>query len=303
MTIITSWEFLSAGRKSDWSPRESYDASMSSSSKMKWWACTVVAFLSPLLAWAGDASPAGAQKTPSIIVISIDTLRAGHLSCYGYRRLQTLHLDALAKGGTFFSAVNSQVPLTFPSHVSLFTSTYPFFNGIEDNGEILLPHAVTLATLLKSHGYPTGAVVGGFVMDRRFGLSQGFDVYDSTFDLHREEQSDPGDVKRLGADVVAAGSKWLDANPSRPFFLFLHLYDLHTPYNLPASYRARFGTGYDAELRYVDRQVGVFWDSLRRHNLLESSLVIVTSDHGENLGKQRRKRMATSSIRVPFGCR
>jgi tetratricopeptide (TPR) repeat protein len=148
---------------------------------------------------------------------------------------------------------------------------------------------VTLATLLKSRGYHTGAVVGGFVMDRRFGLNQGFDVYNSTFDLHREEESDPGDIKRFGADVVAAASKWLDANSNSPFFLFLHLYDLHTPYNLPASYRARFGTGYDAELRYVDEQVGVFWDSLRQHNLLERSLVILTSDHGESLGEHGEK--------------
>jgi tetratricopeptide (TPR) repeat protein len=258
--------------------------------KMKRWVCIMlVACSSPLLAWAGNTSPTAPEKAPSIILISIDTLRADHLSCYGNRRVETAHLDALAKGGTLFSAVNSQVPLTFPSHVSLFTSTYPFFNGIEDNGEVLRPHAVTLATLLKTRGYHTGAVVGGFVMDRRFGLNQGFDVYDSTFDPHREEESDPGDVKRLGADVVEAANKWLDANSNRPFFLFLHLYDLHTPYNLPPSYRARLGTGYDAELRYVDEQVGVFWDSLRQHNLLEKSLVILTSDHGEGLGEHGEK--------------
>jgi len=255
----------------------------------RWVSVTLLMALSPFLAWAGNASPAGREKPPSIILISIDTLRADHLSCYGCRRVPTPHLDALAKVGTLFSAVNSQVPLTFPSHVSLFTSTYPFFNGIEDNGEALWPHAVTLATLLKSHGYRTGAVVGGFVMDRRFGLNQGFDAYDSTFDLHRQEESDPGDVKRLGAEVVAAASKWLDANSAGPFFFFLHLYDLHTPYNLPAGYRARYGTGYDAELRYVDEQVGVFCDALRRHNLFERSLVILTSDHGEGLGDHGEK--------------
>jgi len=255
----------------------------------RWVSITALAFLSPLLAWAGEASPAAPEKAPSLILISVDTLRADHLSCYGYRHVETPHLDALTQGGTLFSAVNSQVPLTFPSHVSLFTSTYPFFNGIQDNGEALRPDAVTLATLLKSRGYRTGAVVGGFVMDRRFGLNQGFDVYDSTFDLHRNEESDPGDIKRLGADVVAAASKWLDANSDRPFFLFLHLYDLHTPYNLPARYRARFGTGYDAELRYVDEQVGVFWESLRQHNLLERSLVVLTSDHGEGLGEHGEK--------------
>ena len=265
---------------------------------------TAAAFLIPLLGWAGEASPATPEKSPSIILISIDTLRADHLSCYGYRRIETPHLDALTKGGTLFSAISSQVPLTFPSHVSLFTSTYPFFKGIEDNGEALRPNAVTLATVLRSRGFRTAAVVGGFVLDRRFGLNQGFDSYDSTFDLHRQTESDTGDVKRLGAEVVATANKWLEANSSRPFFLFLHLYDLHTPYNLPASYRARFGTGYDAELRYVDEQVGAFCDSLHRRNLFETSLIVLTSDHGEGLGEHGEKThgyfIYQSSLWVPL---
>jgi len=250
----------------------------------RWLSIIFLTVFSAPLAWPGDASPAPA-KSPSIILISIDTLRADHLGCYGYRRVETGHLDSLAKGGTLFAAISSHVPLTFPSHVSLFTSTYPFFSGIEDNGEVLRPSAVTLATALRSHGYRTGAVVGGFVLDRRFGLDQGFDAYDSRFDLHPPAESDTGDVKRLGAEVVAAATKWLEGNSSRPFFLFLHLYDLHTPYNLPAGDRARLGTGYDAELRYVDEQVGAFLEFLRGHNLLEKSLIILTSDHGEGLGE------------------
>ena len=248
----------------------------------------VMALLTPLLAWA-STPPAVSEKAPSIVLISIDTLRADRLGCYGYRRTPTPHIDTITQGGTLFSEVSSQVPLTFPSHVSLFTSTYPFFNGIEDNGEALRPNAVTLATLLQSRGYRTGAFVGGFALDRRFGLNQGFDEYDSTFDLHREGGSDSGDVKRLGSEVVADAVQWLQANSSRPFFLFLHLYDLHTPYNLPASYRARYGSGYDAELRYVDEQVGVFWDALRQRHLLDKTLVVFVSDHGESLGEHGEK--------------
>ena len=228
---------------------------------------------------AADSEP------PSIVLISVDTLRADRLGCYGSRHTPTPHIDAIAQGGTRFTAIDSQVPLTFPSHVSLFTSTYPFFNGIEDNGEVLRPDAVTLATVLKLHGYRTGAFIGGFTLDRRFGLNQGFDDYDSTFDLHRQGDSDPGDVKRRGSEVVAAAIRWLPSNDLRPFFLFLHLYDLHTPYNLPASYRARYGTGYDAELRYVDDQIGVFWDALRQRHLLGKTLVVFVSDHGESLGE------------------
>jgi arylsulfatase A-like enzyme/Tfp pilus assembly protein PilF len=255
----------------------------------RWVSFTLVVCFSALLAGAANAFSTSRPKPPSIVLISVDTLRADHLSCYGYRRISTPHLDALANGGTLFSAVSSQVPLTFPSHVSLFTSTYPFFNGIEDNGETLRPNALTLATFLKAHGYHTGAVVGGFVLDRRFGLDQGFDAYDSTFDLHHQADSDSGDVKRLGAEVVAAANKWLDANSGGVFFLFVHLYDLHTPYNLPASDRARFGTGYDAELRYVDEQVGRFCDSLRQHSVFANSLIVLTSDHGEGLGEHGEK--------------
>jgi len=255
----------------------------------RWVSVTLVVCFGALFVGAGNALTAATGKPLSIFLISVDTLRADHLSCYGYRRVATPHLDALARGGTLFSAVSSQVPLTFPSHVSLFTSTYPFFNGIEDNGETLRPNALTLATILKAHSYRTGAVVGGFVLDRRFGLDQGFDTYDSTFDLHRQADSDTGDVKRLGAEVVATANKWLDANSGSPFFLFVHLYDLHTPYNLPASYRARFGTSYDGELRYVDEQVGVLLESLRQHDVFANSLIVLTSDHGEGLGEHGEK--------------
>ncbi len=224
------------------------------------------------------------EPNPPVILMVVDTLRADHLSCYGYRRIETPHIDSFASGGTLFSAIESQIPLTLPSHVSLFTSSYPFYNGIEDNGEQLSPHAVTLATVLKSRGYDTAAFVGGFVLDPRFGLNQGFDVYDSPFDLHKEKSTDVGDIKRLGEDVVRSAIEWLRTHSDRPFFVFLHLYDLHTPYNLPAVEHARFGGGYDGELRYVDEQVGHFREFLEHQGLLPKSLVVLTSDHGEGLG-------------------
>ena len=221
---------------------------------------------------------------PPIILISVDTLRADRLSCYGSERTSTPNMDALSKGGTRFLAISSQVPMTLPSHTSLFTSNYPFATGIEDNGQELRPNAVTLATVLKAHGYRTAAFVGGYVLDRRFGLGQGFDEYDSTFDLNHQAGKDPGDVKRLGEDVVRAASNWLQTNSDHPFFLFLHLYDLHTPYNFPPAFRPRGDeTGYNAEVRYVDHVLGDFWEFLSRQHLLEKSLVVLTSDHGEGL--------------------
>jgi arylsulfatase A-like enzyme/Tfp pilus assembly protein PilF len=245
------------------------------------------------------------QPLPSIILISVDTLRADRLSCYGYRGRPTPHIDAIAKGGTLFSQVSSQAPLTLPSHVSLLTSSYPFSNGITDNGQQLGPNAVTLATLLKSRGYRTAAFVGGFVLDRRFGLNQGFDFYDSPFDLHRRRGIDPGDVKRLGEEVVRAANHWLEENSSQPFFLFLHLYDLHTPYDLPAALRQRFpGPGYEAELAYVDEVLGGFWSALAQQRLLEKALVVFTSDHGESLGDHGESThgyfIYQSTLRVPL---
>ena len=182
--------------------------------------------------------------------------------------------------------VSSQVPLTFPSHVSLLTSTYPFSNGVEDNGQSLGPGATTLATILKAQGYATGAFIGGFAMDHRFGLDQGFDLYDSPFDLSRQEGIDPSDLKRPAEEVIRSAEAWLDNNSTKPFFLFVHLYDLHTPYQLPAKESARFGgSGYDAELHYVDESLGQFLGFLRKNGLFDKVLIVFLSDHGESLGE------------------
>jgi arylsulfatase A-like enzyme/tetratricopeptide (TPR) repeat protein len=246
-----------------------------------------------------------ATAAPPVILISVDTLRADRLSCYSSRGLRTPNIDALAKGGTLFSQAAAQVPLTLPSHVSLLTSTYPFSNGIQENGEQLGPNAVTLAKLLKSSGYRTAAFVGGFVLDRRFGLDQDFDFYDSPFDLHRKQGVDPGDVKRSAEEVVRAAVHWLEANSSKPFFVFLHLYDLHTPYDLPRQVRSRFrGSGYEAELGYVDEVLAGFWKLLYRRGLFNKTLIIFTSDHGEALGEHKESThgyfIYQSTLRVPL---
>jgi len=178
------------------------------------------------------------------------------------------------------------VPLTLPSHASLFTSSYPFSNGVVDNGQQLEPGAITLASLLKSKGYQTAAFVGGFVLDRRFGLHQGFDLYDSPFDLRSQKKTDPGDVKRWGEDVVRAAIEWLNHNSKEPFFAFVHLYDLHTPYDLPRAKRNQYGSsaGYERQLAYVDELLGEFVKFLVQKGLFEKSLIVFTSDHGEGLG-------------------
>jgi choline-sulfatase len=250
-------------------------------------------------------SLASAQPSTPVILISVDTLRADRLGCYQSERQLTPHIDALAKTSTLFAAVNSLVPLTLPSHVALFTSTYPFVNHVQENGVPLAADALTLTTVLKNRGYRTAAFVGGFVLDRRFGLNRGFDVYDSPFDLHKQAVTDVGELKQPGSDVTAAAKHWLKRNSSAPFFLFLHLYDLHTPYALPQGVHLRSGeAGYEAELAYVDRVLGDLFTFLRANQLLKRSLIVFTSDHGEGLGDHDESThgyfLYQSTIHVPL---
>ncbi|MFN7997242.1 MAG: sulfatase-like hydrolase/transferase [Bryobacteraceae bacterium] len=237
-----------------------------------------------LAGWIAQAGYAG-PSTP-VILISVDTLRADHLNCYQPGNGQTPRIDSLAAGGTLFSDVSSPYPLTLPSHVALFTSTYPFTNGVLDNGVPLKSTAVTLATVLKNAGYRTGAFVGSFVLDRRFGLNRGFDVYDGPLDVHNKTSAGVTERKRPGAQVAEAAMRWVDRNADAPFFLFLHLYDLHLPYDLPQDPNLRHGdTGYRAELAYVDRVIGDFLAFLERRRVMRKALVVFTSDHGEGLGE------------------
>ena len=246
-----------------------------------------------------------AQPSTPVILISVDTLRADHLGCYQAGRRQTPHIDALAKSGTLFSQVSSPYPLTLPAHAALFTSTYSFANGVEDNGVPFGNSASTLATVLKNAGYRTGAFVSSFVLDRRFGLNRGFDVYDGPVDVRGTSAGAVMERKRPGAQVAEAATRWVEHNQSAPFFLFLHLYDLHLPYDLPQDPNQRHGeTGYNAELAYVDRVIGDFLTFLEHRGLLQKALIVFTSDHGEGLGEHGESThgyfLYQSTLHVPL---
>jgi len=249
-----------------------------------------ILLLAALLAMTAPAALAGPRETPEeadgpapVILISVDTLRADHLSCYGYSRLRTPHIDSLARGGTLFAEISSQAPITLPSHVSLFTSTYPFANGIRENAQVLPPGAVTLATVLAAQGYNTAAFIGGYFLARRFGLAPGFQTYDSPFDTRLINGA--LDLKRPASQVLEGAEHWLEQNSGRPFLLFIHLFDLHQPYDAPAAYRARAPQSqYDQELAYVDDSLGSFFEFLARSGLDRRALVVLFSDHGESLG-------------------
>jgi choline-sulfatase len=231
-----------------------------------------------LIGIAASVGLVAAQESTPVILISIDTLRADHLSAYGSRKIQTPNIDSFAQQGTIFTDVNSQIPLTLPSHTSLFTSTYPFENGVEENAEVVPAGAVTLAAVLRSRGYRTAAFVGSNILDRSCGLDQGFEEYDSPFGGAR--------VRRDGALVLRAANGWLNAHRDQPVFVFIHLFDLHTPYTLAPAKGSNEpeSAGYDTELAYVDQILGRFRQSLIDNGWWKKSLVVVFADHGESLG-------------------
>lgn len=235
-------------------------------------------------------APTGSAPTP-VILISIDTLRADHLSSYGYTKIRTPNIDAFAQGGTLFAHAETQVPLTLPSHTVLLTSTYPFQNGVEENGERVPSGVVTLASVLQSHGYKTGAFIGSNFLDARFGLDQGFDDYDAPFNHQTAGPAGPnerGNFRRDGSLVLRAARQWLAAHNGQPVFAFIHLFDLHTPYGLAPEVASRKGISrYDTQLEYVDELMGRFQQDLVKAGWWDKSLVIVFSDHGEGLGDHR----------------
>jgi choline-sulfatase len=226
-----------------------------------------------------------AAGTP-VILISIDTLRADHLSSYGYGKLQTPHIDSFARGGTLFTDADAQIPLTLPSHMALFTSTYPFETRVEENGERVPSGPPTLASVLRDHGYKTAAFIGSCLLNRELGLDRGFDLYDSPFHIESGAAENPYSVRvrRDGALVIRAARQWLDANRAQPVFAFLHLFDMHAPYSAPAAAGRSAASRYDAELAYVDQLMGRLRDALEQGGWWDRSLVILLSDHGESLG-------------------
>ena len=218
-------------------------------------------------------------------LISIDTLRADHLGCYGYRPSVTPSIDSLARESMQFDNAYTPVPLTLPAHTSLLTGQYPNRHGIHDNGETLSASVQTAAEAFAAGGYETAAFIGSFILDRRFGLSRGFQEYSGTFNLHAHAGDDPGAVQIRGDQVEKEAGEWLQRPRTRPFFLFLHFYDLHGPFLLPTPWRERYPHRlYDGELAYVDSLIGRFWSTLRHAGLAGRTILVVTADHGEGLG-------------------
>jgi arylsulfatase A-like enzyme/Flp pilus assembly protein TadD len=237
------------------------------------------------------SGPAAAREAHNVVVVTIDTLRPDHLACYGYDRIKTPNIDQLARTGIRFANAMTPVPITLPAHTALMTGQYPMATGMHDfSGNVLASGTMTLARVLQGHGYSTAAFIGSAALDSRFGLNQGFDTYYDHFNLGHSREIHLDEIERRGNQVVDQALKWLESHPQKPFFIWVHLYDPHAPYDPPEPYARLYRNHpYDGEIAFADAQVGRLFDYLKRQHLYENSIVILASDHGESLGEHGEK--------------
>src|ERR1700704_7031367 len=252
------------------------------------------------------AAPTPAKPALNVVLITIDTLRADHLGCYGYKQIKTPNIDGLAADGVRFENAFAVVPVTLPSHSSMLTGTYPMLSGMHDfSANKLSPLQPTLASVLKQAGYQTGAVIGAAVLDSRFGLNQGFDFYYDHFDFSRLDEANLDEMERPGNVVADVALDWLGKNSQKKFFLWMHLYDPHFPYRPPEPYSREYAAQpYDGEIAFADEQVGRLLRFLKDKGLYQNTVIVLSGDHGESLGEHGEKThgffIYNATMRVPL---
>ncbi len=239
-----------------------------------------------VLFWPHHPVPLPSGEGFNVVLISIDTARADHLGCYGHPTIKTPHIDRLAMEGTTFTECTTPVPITLPAHSSMMTGTYPFVHGVRDNGGFILHEDnETLAEALSAAGYITAGVVGAAVLNRQTGINQGFDDYG---DMYSAKGAVPQAGKfpstRRADEVIDSAITWLRAKASRKFFLFVHLFDPHHPYEAPEPFASEYADPYVAEVAYTDEQIGRLLRTLTEMGLDRRTLIVLTADHGEGRG-------------------
>jgi len=275
---------------------------------------------SPLLAFAiavtlalacGRGKSPGARTgvTPDVLLVTIDTLRADRLGCYGYAAAHTPNLDALARRGARFAVAVAHAPLTAPSHASILTGVTPLGHGVRDNGAYVLPSSVrTLAEDFRQAGYGTVAFVSGFPLKRRFGFDRGFDSYDDHLPRGKDARR-TAYVERTADRTTDAALAWLDsagadAAARKPLFAWVHYFDPHAPYEAPAEAMAGAASPYDGEIAFVDAQLGRLLQRLEARRPERPLYVLVVADHGESLGEHGEDThgifLYDATVRVPL---
>ena len=264
-----------------------------------------VLFLGVFPATSGPAAAGTAAPSKlNLLVVTVDTLRADRVGAYGHGAARTPAMDGLARRGVRFSRAFSHVPLTLPSHCTLFTGVLPPAHGVRDNGERLGEAPMTLAEIARGQGYATAAFVGAFPLDSRFGLGRGFETYDDLYGS-RNRVRDMAFVERRAEEVNSRAEAWLRARGREPFFLWVHYFDPHAPYDPPPPFDRDFaGREYDGEIAYTDAQFGKLVEALERSGRAADTLIVLTSDHGEGLGAHLEKThgifIYDTTLRVPL---
>jgi choline-sulfatase len=246
-------------------------------------------------------------SSPDVYLVTIDTLRADHVHCYGYERVQTPALDGLSRDGIRFAQAFTPSPITNTSHTTILTGLLPSSHGVTDFAIPLAPVHPTWAELLKKKGYHTAAFIGAVILDSKSlapGLDRGFDFYDN-FPEHPQTKSRFGRVERRGMDVVQHAEKWMTAHPAGAHFVWVHLYDPHDPYEPPPPYSQTYKDHlYDGEIAYADSALANFLTYLKKLGRYDNSLIVVVGDHGEGLGEHHEDThgifLYDSTIHVPL---
>jgi arylsulfatase A-like enzyme/Tfp pilus assembly protein PilF len=249
-----------------------------------------------IMMWACQPS---SPSPLNLLIVTFDTTRADHIGCYGNDTVKTPTLDRLASEGVRFAKAYSSIPLTTPSHSSILTGLYPISHGVRDNGLfVLADEQTTLAEILSQHGFATAAAIGSFPLVARFGLDQGFDLFDDEISESYEDFGGRRLVsprrlyfdERKAARVNDAVFPWLEQQGDDPFFLWVHYYDPHQPHDPPKPYNDLYATDpYDGEIAYSDESLGLLLDRLDTLDLLDNTLIVFTSDHGEGMGEHQEQ--------------
>jgi arylsulfatase A-like enzyme/Tfp pilus assembly protein PilF len=264
-----------------------------------WLACAGI-----LLSGCSGSGGRGARPA-GIVLITIDTLRADHLECYGYRGVKTPAINQLAADGVRFTEDISQAPLTLPSHCSILTGMWPASTGVRDQtGFTLPPDRPRLAGMLQSAGFQTAAFVGSSILNSETGLGQGFDSYTNVSPAAGRSPNVEG-LERRGDQVMNDALSWIGAPGRGRFFAWIHLFDPHTPYAPPEPYASEYRQSpYDGEIAFVDAAIGRLTSQLRGKGVYEQTMIVLTSDHGEGLGEHGEDAhgffLYDATLRVPL---